>query len=145
MKRLFTLSFIVLTMVFTNCDETKKVVEVAGSVQLTGSYKVTEANDTATPENKIISFAINALNKSIKGSTSCNSFSGKYTVDVFSLKFSEMGISENYCDDKAQKSEENLMRAFKATGSYLLKDNILTLYSYPDHSVVLKAKKDTLQ
>ena len=56
-----------------------------------------------------------------------------------------MGISENYCDDNAQKSEENLMRAFKATGSYLLRDNILTLYSYPDHSVILKATKDTIQ
>ena len=145
MKRLFTLSFIVFAMLFTNCDETKKVAEVAGSVQLAGSYKVTEANDTATLENKIISFAIDTLNKSIKGSTSCNSFSGKYTVDVFSLRFSEMGISENYCDDNTQKSEENLMRAFKATGSFVLKDNILTLYSYPDHSVILKAKKDTFQ
>ena len=145
MKTLTTFSFILLAIVFASCDETKKVAEVAGSVQLSGSYKVTEANDTATPQDKIISFALTAMDKKIRGATACNSFNGKFTVDVLTLRFSEMSISENYCDDKTQKAEENLMRAFKATGSYILKNNILTLYSYPDHSVILKAMKDTLQ
>jgi heat shock protein HslJ len=143
MKRLATLCLLLIVMVFVNCDETKKVAQVAGSVQLSGSYNVTEVNDTATSEGEKTSFTITALDKSIRGTTACNSFNGKYTIDVFSLRFSEMSISENYCDDNAQKSEENLIRAFKTTGSYLLKDNVLTLYSYSDHSVILKAIKDT--
>jgi heat shock protein HslJ len=145
MKTLITLGFIVLAIVFTSCDETKKVAQVAGSVQLSGSYKVTEANDTALSEDKKMSFVITALDKKIRGTTACNSFNGKFTVDVLTLRFSEMSISENYCDDKTQKAEENLMRALRTTGSYILKNNILTLYSYPDHSVILKAMKDTLQ
>ena len=145
MKRLASLSIILLTMVFINCDETKKVAQVAGSVQLSGSYQVTEANDTSISESEKTSFTITALDKSIRGTTSCNSFMGKYSVDVFSIRFSDLSISENYCDDNVQKSEENLMRAFNNTGSYLLKDNILTLYSYSDHSVILKAIKDPFQ
>ena len=57
----------------------------------------------------------------------------------------EMNISENYCDDDVMKSEQNLLRALNTAGSYMLKEDILTLYSYSDQSVILNAVKDTIQ
>ena len=35
--------------------------------------------------------------------------------------------------------------ALNTAGSYMLKEDILTLYSYSDQSVILNAVKDTIQ
>ena len=126
MKKLAALGLLVLAMVFTNCNETRKVVEDPDSVQLMATYNVTELNDTRISKDKGISFEISGLDKSIKGVTACNSFSGEYTLNGSTLRIIEINISENYCDDSIMKSEQSLIRAFKATGSYMIKEQILT-------------------
>jgi heat shock protein HslJ len=145
MKIFTALSLIVLVIVFTNCNETKKVIEDTGSDQLMGTYNVTELNNTKVSEDKVISFEISELNKSIKGTTGCNSFFGAIIKEGRSLRITEMNISENYCDEVVMKSEQSLMRAFNATASYMLEKQKLTLYSDSDHSVILNAVKDTIQ
>ena len=144
--KIFTgLSLLVLVTVFTNCNETKKIIEDTGSNQITGTYNVIELNDTKVSKDKGISFEISEFNKSIRGTTGCNSFFGFVTKEGQSLRFTEMNISENYCDDDVMKSEQNLLGAFNTAGSYLLKEDILTLYSDSDKSVILNAVKDTIQ
>ncbi|MFT5435450.1 MAG: heat shock protein HslJ [Ulvibacter sp.] len=145
MKIVASISLIILAVVFTNCNEAKKVIEATASEQLIGKYSVTELNDTKVSKGKAISFEISELNKSIKGTTSCNSFSGNFTKDGYSLRITEMNISESYCDDVLMKWEQSLLRAFNVTGSYIIKQHVLIFYSYSDHSVILKAKKDTIQ
>lgn len=144
--KIFTgLSLLVLVTVFTNCNETKKVIEDTGSVQITGTYIVTLLNDTKVSKDKGISFEMSEFNKSIRGTTGCNSFFGVVSKEGRSLRFTEMNISENYCDDDVMRSEQNLLRALNTVGSYLLKKDILTLYSDSDKSVILNAVKYTIQ
>lgn len=145
MKIITALSLIVLLILFTNCNETKKVLEDTFSVQITGTYIVTSLNDTKVSKDKGMSFEISELDKSIRGTTGCNSFFGFVTKEGQSLSITEMNISENYCDDDIMKSEQNLLRALNTAGSYLLKEDILTLYSDSDKSVILNAVKDTIQ
>jgi hypothetical protein len=40
------------------------------------------------------------------------------------------------------RTEWNLMQALRDTGSFTLVDNILTLYSITDRSILLTAKKE---
>jgi heat shock protein HslJ len=145
MTKLTALSLIVLAIVFTNCNETKKVIEDTGSDQLMGSYIVTELNDTQVSKDKGLNFEISEFDKSIRGTTGCNSFFGAITKEGNSLRIIEINISENYCDDVVMKSEQRLMRTFNATASYMLKERILTLYSDSDQSVILRAVKDTIE
>ncbi len=145
MKIFTALSLIVLVIVFTNCNETKKVIEDTSSDQLMGTYIVTELNDTKVSKDKGISFEISELKKSIKGTTGCNSFFGTIAKDGHNLRITEINISENYCDEVVMKSEQSLMSAFNAAASYMLKEQTITLYSDTDKSVILKAVKDTIQ
>jgi heat shock protein HslJ len=145
MKIFTALSLIVFVIVFTNCNETKKVVEDTGSNQLMGTYIITELNDTKVSKDKGMSFEISEFNKSIRGTTGCNSFFGAIAKEGNSLSIIEMSVSEKYCDDVVMKSEQSLMRAFNTTGSYMLKEQILSLYSDSDNSVILIAVKESIQ
>jgi len=139
------LNLIIIVIVFANCNETKKVIEDSGSDQLMGTYIVTELNDTKVSKDKGMSFEISEFNKSIRGTTGCNSFFGAIVKEGNGLRVTDMNISENYCDEVVMKSEQSLMHAFKAAGSYMLKKKILTLYSDSDHNGILIAIKDTIQ
>tara|TARA_R110000772_G_scaffold75872_1_gene164320 strand:+ start:2934 stop:3371 length:438 start_codon:yes stop_codon:yes gene_type:complete len=145
MKTLTILSLIVLAIVFTNCNETKNVIEDTGSDQLMGTYIITELNDTKVSKDQGMSFEISEINKSIKGTTGCNSFFGAINKEANSIRITEMNISENYCDDMVMKSEQSLIRAFNAAALYTQKREILTLYSDSDQRVILIAVKDPIQ
>jgi heat shock protein HslJ len=127
-------------MILVGCDETKKVIDVAGSVQLSGSYTVVDFGKTvSTSEPMTFSFA--ALDKSIRGNTGCNSFFGNYTIDLYALSFGDFSVTEKYCDEPVMIAERALLKALQNTGSYSLQDNVLTLYSKNDRSVLVKANK----
>ena len=71
MKSLATLSLLVFALVFTSCDETKKVIDVAGNVQLSGNYTVTNVDGTSMSATKpTITFA--ALSGRVSGNAGCN-------------------------------------------------------------------------
>jgi heat shock protein HslJ len=144
MKLLYILSISILTIFFTSCDETKKVIEVAGTVQLSGNYSVMKIGGIAAKGDTIsISFA--ALDKSVKGNTGCNSFFGNYSLDAFVLNFGDMAVTERYCDEPIMETERAFLKALNDAGSYTMKDNMLTLYSKADRSILLTAKKATIQ
>jgi len=140
MKTLSILSLAIFTLLFTGCDETKKVIEVAGTVQLSGNYSVIKAGNTVI-KGDALSFTFSALDNSINGNTGCNSFFGNYTLDAFALSFGDLAVSEKYCDEPIMESERALLGALNNTGSYMLKDRVLTLYSKEDRAVLLTAKK----
>ena len=140
-----TICLIVLALFFSNCNETKKVIEDPASYQIMGTYIVTELNNTNLGKDEEISFEKSNFNKSIKGTTSCNSFFGVVSKEGQSLRFTEMNISENYCNDDVMKFEQNLFRVFNSASSYNLKEDVLSFYSDSDKSVILTATKDTIQ
>ena len=45
------IKIVVLCLVLTSCDETKKVIDTASQVQLSGSYVVTNLEGKAVTEN----------------------------------------------------------------------------------------------
>ena len=143
MKTLATLSLILFAVIFTGCDETKKVIDVAGSVQLTGSYTVTALNGKKVVNTTNPTFTMSALDNSFRGTTGCNSVFGNYTIDLYAINFGDLAVSEKFCTEKEiMKTERDFLDALNNAGSYALENGILTLYSKTDRSVLLSAKKD---
>lgn len=143
MKTLATLSLLIFTVIFTSCEETKKVIDVAGSVQLTGNYTVSAINGKKLANTSNPTFTLSALDNSIKGTTGCNSVFGTYSLDLYTISFKDLAVSEKACLDKnIMKSERDFLDALNNTGSYNLENGALTFYSKTDRSVVLSASKD---
>lgn len=144
MKVLASLSALIFALVFTSCDETKKVIDVAGSVQLTGNYTVSSINGAKLTSNVYPTFSLSALDNSFRGTTGCNSVFGNYTIDLYAINFSDLAVSEKFCAEKdVMRAEREFLDALNKTGSYAIQDGLLTLYSKTDRSVVLTARKDT--
>lgn len=143
MKTLATVSLFIIAVLFTSCDETKKVIDVAGSVQLTGSYTVTALNGKKLAHTTNPTFSMSALDNSFRGTTGCNSVFGNYTIDLYTINFGDLAVSEKYCADKElMKTERDFLNALNNTGSYAIDNGILTFYSKTDRSVLLSARKD---
>jgi len=124
------------------CDETKKVIDTAGSVQLSGMYTVNSIKGAKTGVTNInISFA--ALDKSIRGNTGCNTFFGKYNNDLYALSFNDIAVTEMACEEPIHSREQNFLEVLRNTGSYTYDKGVLTLYSKTDRSELLTAKKDS--
>ena len=145
MKTLATLSLILFAVIFTGCDETKKVIDVAGSVQLTGSYTVTALNGKKLVNTTNPTFTMSALDNSFRGTTGCNSVFGNYTIDLYAINFGDLAVSEKFCTEKEiMKTERDFLDALNNSGSYALENGILTLSSKTDRSVLLSAKKNEI-
>lgn len=143
MKTFATLSLLIFTLVFTSCDETKRVIDVAGSVQLTGSYTVTALNGKKISGKTTPTLSLSAIDKSIQGNTGCNSVFGSYTLDLYAISFNDLAVTAKDCpEDNKMSVEREYLDALNNTGSYALENNILTFYSKTDRSVLLKATKD---
>lgn len=145
-----TAAFLTTLIVFifaSSCDETKKVLDVAGDVQLSGTYTVTQINnlssDTGKATEQTLSFA--ALDRSIRGNTGCNTFFGNYTIDLYAITIGNLAVTEKGCVAPIMRKERNFLNALKNTGSYSLQDDTLTLLSKTDRSVLLTAKKQTTE
>lgn len=125
---------------FLGCDETKKIIDTAGHVQLSGKYEVISISGKSIQEN-MPTMIFDALEKGINGTTSCNRYFGNYSLDLYALGFSEIASTEMACPPPIMEVEMNFLNALNATGSYSLEDGVLTLYSKNDRSVLLKANK----
>ncbi len=143
MKTFATLTILICTLLFSGCDETKKVIDVAGNVQLTGSYTVTALNGKKLANTTNPTFTLSALDNSFRGTTGCNSVFGNYTIDLFAINFGDLAVSEKMCMDKnIMGTEMDFLNALKEAGSYTLENNILKIFSKYDQSVLLSAKKE---
>jgi len=145
MKKIVLLFTAALFAMTTSCDETKRVLDVAGDVQLSGTYTVTQINSKASTANntdeQTLSFA--ALDRSIRGNTGCNTFFGNYTIDLYAITIGDLAVTKKACSASVMTQEDNLLVALNNTGSYSLQDDTLTLLSKTDRSVLLTAKKQT--
>lgn len=139
MKKVIILLTSVLLL--SSCDETKKVIDTAGQVQLSGSYTVQTINGNLIDENNP-TLTFNVLDKGVNGTTGCNRYFGSYSLDLYALSFSELASTEMACEEPIMTIEWDFMKALDQTGSYALSEGVLTLYSKLDRSVLLTAKKD---
>ncbi|GEQ84698.1 hypothetical protein ULMS_02060 [Patiriisocius marinistellae] len=140
MKKLLLVTALISAVLMTGCNETKKVIETAGTVRLTGNYTVTQI--TGTPlQSKDMSLSFTALDKMVSGNSGCNTFSGNYSIDVLAISVGQLMATEAYCDEPVMNVERAFMKALKETGSFNIEDNVLSLYSKVDRSVLLKASR----
>jgi len=141
MRIITFLPVLLITLFFGACNETKQVIDVAGNIQLSGSYTITSIASKSI-EGSTLSLSFDPIDKLVRGQTGCNSFFGNYTLEFYNLSFGEMGVSERYCDEAAMEIESNYLNALRSTGSYALRNNVLTLFSGIDKSVLLQATKE---
>ena len=145
MKTIFACFALVTTLLLGSCDQTQKVIDVAGNVQLSGSYTVNNIANTSAgatiPDDLTLRFA--ALDKSVRGFTGCNTLFGNYTTDLYALSFGEIAVTEKDCGPKLMAIERSFLDAINTVGSYKLEGNVLTLYSKIDRSVLITATKET--
>lgn len=142
MKTLATFSILIFALFFTSCDETKKVIDVAGNVQLTGSYTVSAIKGEKISLETNPTFSLSALNNSFQANTGCNSIFGSYSIDLYAITFNDLAVTSRFCEKETMDVERNFIDALNTTGSYEIQNNVLTLYSKTDRSVLLKATKD---
>ena len=141
MKKFITI--VVIALLITACDETKKVVNVTENVQLSGAYRISSISNKAVSENApFINFI--ALEKTIRGNTGCNNFFGNYTIDLYALSFNDIGSTEMACEQPIMDVENAFLQALRNTGSYDIENSVLTLYSKNDQSIILVAIKKTV-
>lgn len=141
MKTISLMSLFLFALTFTSCEETKRVIDVAGNVQISGTYVVKSmAGAKAASTNQSITFA--ALDGSANGNAGCNTFFGNYTLDLYALSFGDFAVTEKVCDAPIMASERAFLEALKQTGSYSLENDLLTLYSKTNRSVLLTATKN---
>jgi len=142
MKTLNTLILLPFIMMIGACDETKNVIDVAGNINLTGEYTITEISETEL-QTDTLTLSFSALDKIVKGYAGCNSFFGNYNLDLYALSFNDFASTERYCEEEVMIVERAYLKALHQTGSYTLQEHVLTLFSKTDRSVLLKAKKNT--
>lgn len=144
MKTITYLSILIFAVIFTSCDETKRVIDAAGNIQLTGNYTVTQINGNKPQGAVVPTFSLSAVDNSFKGTTGCNSVFGNYNLDLYAIDFGDLAVSAKECaESDVMQNERNFLDALKSTGSYDMQNNVLTFYSKTDRSIVLKASKET--
>lgn len=135
------MTLMIAVLVLTSCDETKKVIDVAGNVQLSGAYTISSINSSAISENApTINFY--ALDKTVRGNTGCNNFFGNYVLDLYALSFNDISSTEIACDQPIMDVENAFLDVLRNTGSYDIENSVLTLYSKSDRSILMVAIKD---
>lgn len=141
MKKIAILSLILSVVLFSSCDETRKVIDTAGNVQLNGSYIVTNLGNKKMEGNDL-TIIFSALDTSVRGNGGCNTFFGDYDLDLYALSFGAIGSTKKMCEGETMTNENNFLKSLEQTGSYSLENNVLTLYSKNDRTELLKARKN---
>lgn len=139
MKSLSTLLIICFAVIALSCDETKKVIDAAGTIQLSGTYNVVSLNATKKSVSQTMIFS--ALEKKINGNSGCNSYFANYTLNLYNINFDTVGSTKKMCSDNEMVAENSFFKVLDNTGSYSLENDVLTLYSKTDRSVLLTAEK----
>ncbi|UAB81798.1 META domain-containing protein [Marixanthomonas sp. SCSIO 43207] len=141
MKSFATLSLLVITLFFSSCDETKKVIDVAGNVQLSGNYTVNSIEGNALSAIKpSLSFA--ALSGRVSGDAGCNTYFADYSTNVNSLTIGEVASTKKACAKNIMQVENRFLETLANVGGYRIQDNVLTLYAKNDQSVLITATKN---
>ncbi|MFT7071626.1 META domain-containing protein [Patiriisocius sp. Uisw_017] len=143
MKKIGVLfSLLLVTILITSCNETKKVIDTAGTAQLSGSYTITGVYGATVNSKSSLTLQFTAINKTISGASGCNQFSGNYSIDLFAINIGQLMATEMYCDEPVMETERAYLKAISNTGSYSIVEEVLTFYSKTDRSQLLTAKKN---
>ena len=123
-----------LIVVFSSCNETKKIAEVKPNEIPSGKYEI--RNIKGAPVYKM-SFDLDASENKISGKTNCNTYSGNYTLTNNEFSFGPIMSTKMYCEEHVMKEEHNLFKAFGEATTFVFDNNMFTLSS--EEGVLIRA------
>ena len=125
---------IVLVIVFSSCNNTKKVVEVTSNEIPSGTYQIRSVH--GAPIYKL-SFDIDASENKISGKTNCNSYGGNFSINNNEINLGPLMATEMYCEENVMKVEHSIFKAFGDAKTFVYDNNMFTLSS--EEGIVLQA------
>jgi len=132
MKKYFLL--IVLAIVSSSCNNTKKVVEVAPNEIPSGTYEIRSVH--GVPIYKL-SFDIDGSENKISGKTNCNSYGSNFSITNNEIKIGPLTATEMYCEENVMKVEHSIFKAFGDAKTFVYDSNMFTLSS--EEGIILQA------
>jgi len=138
MKKIITLSTLILIIAFSSCNGTKKTSNKTTAEMVSGKYEIRSVEGASNLYNMF--FEIDTSEKRIWGKTGCNGFSGKYEITGNEVTFSPFVSTKMYCEEHVMKVENSIFKAFSNTKKFTFDKNMLTLIN-EDGSISMKAYK----
>jgi len=138
MKKIITLSTLILIIALSSCNGTKKASKKTTAEMVSGKYEIRSVEGASNLYNMF--FEIDTSEKRIWGKTDCNSFSGNYEVTGDEVTFSPFISTKMYCEEHVMKVENSIFKAFGGTKKFTYDDNMLTLIN-ADGTISMKAYK----
>lgn len=127
---------IALIILFSSCNNTKKIVEVTPNDIPSGKYEIRTVQGVTIYK---LSFDIDSSENKISGKTNCNSYGGNFSITNNEIKIGPLMATEMYCEENVMKIERSIFKAFADAKTYLYDNNMFTLSS--ENGVVLRAYK----
>jgi heat shock protein HslJ len=127
---------IALIVMFSSCNGTKQITEVATYDIPSGKYEIRSIQEA--PVYKMY-FEIDASENKISGKTNCNTYGGNYTITNNNISFGTLFATEMYCEEHVMKEERSLFEALGNAKTFVFDNNMFTLSS--ETGVVLRAYK----
>lgn len=138
MKKIITLSTLILIIAFSSCNGTKKASKKTTAEMVSGKYEIRNVEGASKLYNMF--FEIDASEKRISGKTDCNSFSGNYEITGDEVTFLPFISTKMYCEEHVMKVETSIFKAFSNTKKFTFDNNMLTIIN-EDGSISMKAYK----
>ena len=139
MKYTIALSFILFSLMFISCKETKKTIKVSSNQSYSGEYEIKSLNGNEL--SGTLSFTIETSENKISGKTNCNNYFGTYTVsNANELKIGPLSATEMYCEEKVMKAERELFKAYNDSKIFSFDGKMLTLFN-EDEALLIRAYK----
>jgi len=129
-----SLLLLVVAIVFSSCNETKKVADIATDEIPSGRYEMMSVQ--GAPVYKL-EFEIDASENKISGKTNCNTYGGNYTITNNEIKIGPLAVTKMYCEENNMEEERRIFEAFENAKTFVYDNNMFILSS--EKEIILRA------
>ncbi|HRE40540.1 MAG TPA: META domain-containing protein [Ignavibacteria bacterium] len=133
-----SLLILLTAMIFAGCSSSSDTSYTVASFENT---KWVIANiDGKAPSSSVTNqpyIVFTGTTGNVSGNSGCNTFSGSYTSSGNSLTFSPIAATKMFCDG-AMDFEQSFLNLLNECDSYLVSNNILTLYGKDGRKAMFK-------
>lgn len=136
MKLLLGLFSLLIT--FSSCKSTTEVTENSKAMpdQLSGTYYISELEDSNVTSYKLVITFDKALNK-VNGVAGCNRFFGNYTTNNNTITFEDMATSKKLCPEDIMAVERQFLEILNQVNTFSIEGNIVSFLN--NDTVLFKA------
>lgn len=123
----FLLSLVTLLITISSCKPSAEVVEQSKNMQekLSGTYYITQLNDTDVSSNKLVITFDETSNK-VNGTAGCNSFFGSYSTENNTITFGDIAASKKWCSKDIMTIEKQFLKSLSLVNSFSIDTNVIS-------------------